>query len=305
MSTPEKDAEALRTAMNGIGTDEAAIIKIIANRTNEQRQEIKLAYKTAYNRDLIKDFNDELSGNFRIAVLALFETPVDYDVQQLHNAMKGFGTDEDTLIEILATRPNWMLEKVKARYAELYKKDLEKEIESETSGDLKQLMMLLLQCNRSENTKPNDHECQLKEKELQEESEGEIKESMFSKISKMSSPTELLLIVSYYHKFPDKTILQAIENEPSFSNDVKKLLNTIVNVKINPSEYFATRVNVAIKRLGTNDNLLIRVLVTCNKIDMPQIKQCYKQLYGKDMLEDIKKDCSGDYLKLLLELTGH
>ena len=53
MSTPEKDAEALRTAMNGIGTNEAAIIKIIANRTNEQRQEIKLAYKTAYDRDFL------------------------------------------------------------------------------------------------------------------------------------------------------------------------------------------------------------------------------------------------------------
>ena len=41
MSTPEKDAEALRNAMKGMGTDEAAIIKIIANRTNAQRQKIK------------------------------------------------------------------------------------------------------------------------------------------------------------------------------------------------------------------------------------------------------------------------
>ena len=64
-------------------------------------------------------------------------------------------------------------------------------------------------------------------------------------------------------------------------------------------------VNKAIKGWGTNDNLLIRVLVTRDEIDMPQIKQYYKQLYGKDMLADIKSDCSGDYQKLLIELAGH
>ena len=125
---------------------------------------------------------------------------------------------------------------------------------------------------------------------------------MFSDIFTKSLPT---LIGSYYNKLPDKTILQTIENEPSFSNDMKKLLSTIVNASINPSEYFATRVNQAIKGLGTNDNLLIRVLVTRDEIDMPKIKECYKNLYGRDMLEDIKDDCSGSYRELLLELAGH
>jgi hypothetical protein len=46
-------------------------------------------------------------------------------------------------------------------------------------------------------------------------------------------------------------------------------------------------------------------LVTRNEIDMPQIRECYKKLYEKDMLEDIKKDCSGEYEQLLLELAGH
>ena len=63
--------------------------------------------------------------------------------------------------------------------------------------------------------------------------------------------------------------------------------------------------NKAVKGWGTNDNMLIRVLVTRDEIDMPQIKQYYKQLYGKDMLEDVKYDTSGDYKNLLIELASH
>ena len=305
MSNIEKDAETLRNAMKGIGTDEAAIIKVIANRTNDQRQKIKLAYKTAYGRDLIADLKSELRGNFEDAVLALFETPVDFDVRELNKAMKGAGTDEDTLIEIIASRPNWMLKKIKDRYKELYKKDLESAVSSEVRGDLKRLLVSLLQANRSENTKPKDSDCEAKAKELYSAGEGKwgTDESTFNKIFTMSSPMELALIARHYHKLSGHTILQAISKE--FSGDMKKLLNTIVYAIISPSEYFATRVNQAIKGWGTNDSLLIRVLVTRDEIDMPQIKQYYKQLYGKDMLADIKSDCSGDYQKLLIELAGH
>ena len=305
MSTPEKDAETLRNAMKGLGTDEAAIIKVIANRNNAQRQKIKSAYKTAYGRDLIDDLKSELKGNFEDAVVALFEPPVEYDVDQLRKAMKGAGTDEDTLIEIIASRPNWLLKQIKDKYQEKYNKSLEDAIAGEVGGDLKRLLTSLLQCSRSENAHPNDAECQKKAKELFDAGEGKwgTDESVFNKIFTLSSPMELALISRHYHKLSGKTILEAIKKE--FSGDMQKLLTTIVYAIISPSEYFATRVNKAIKGWGTNDNLLIRVLVTRDEIDMPQIKQYYKQLYGKDMLADIKSDCGGDYQKLLIELAGH
>ena len=49
----------------------------------------------------------------------------------------------------------------------------------------------------------------------------------------------------------------------------------------------------------------MRVLITRDEIDMPQIKECYKKLYGSSMIEDIKKDISGQYRKLMLELCHH
>ena len=120
----QKDAEDLRTAMKGFGTDEQALIKICANRTNSQRQQIKAAYVSLYGRDLIADLKSELHGKFEDAMVALFTDPIEYDADQLREAMKGAGTNEDTLIEIIASRPPHILAAVKAKYQQKYQRDL-------------------------------------------------------------------------------------------------------------------------------------------------------------------------------------
>jgi annexin A7/11 len=187
----------------------------------------------------------------------------------------------------------------------MYKKELIKEVRSETSGAFKNLLTSLLMGNRSENRNPNEAQCEQDAKDLYEAGEKKFgtDSSVFNKIFALRSPQELGVIARNYHKITGHTILKAIDNE--FSGDTRKLLNAIVYASLSPSEYFATKVNKAIKGWGTNDKMLIRVLVTRDEIDMPQIKQYYKQLYGKDMLDDIKSDTSGDYKKLLVELAGH
>lgn len=305
MSNPEKDAETLRNAMKGTGTDEATIISILANRTNEQRQKIKLFYKSSYGRDLIDDLKSELSGDFEDAVIALFDEPIVYDCKVLYKAMKGAGTDEDTLIEIISSRPSSVLKQIKEKYQVLYKKDLEKEVSSEVSGDFKRLLISLLQCNRSENNNPNQSECEKKAKELYAGGKGKwgTDESIFNKIFTLSSPNELATISRAYHKQTKKSLIEAIDDE--FSGDMKRLLHAIIVAVISPAEYFATRINKACKGMGTNDELLTRIIVTRDEIDMPLIKQYYQQLYKKDLIDVIKSETSGDYRKLLVELAAH
>ena len=301
----QKDAEDLRKAMKGFGTDEAALIKICANRTNSQRQAIKAAYKAAFGRDLIADLKSELHGKFEDAMIALFADPIEYDADQLREAMKGLGTNEDTLIEIIASRPPHILRAVKERYQQKYQRDIETDVKKETHGTLQHLLIALLQCNRSVNTNPNIDQCAQIAQEIYQAGEAKLgtDSSVFNKYFCSLSPMELACVAQQYHKLTGHTILQAIDKE--FSGDSKKAFRTIVYATLSPSEYFATRVNDAIKGWGTKDHLLIRILITRDEIDMPQIKQYYKQLFGKDMVQAVKSDISGDYQKLMIELCDH
>ena len=301
----QADAEALRKAMKGFGTDEAALIKICANRSNQQRQAIKAAYKAAFGRDLIEDLKSELHGKFEDAMIALFTEPIEYDADQLRAGMKGMGTNEDTLIEIIASRTPQVLRLVKEKYKQKYKRDLEEDVKKETHGTLQHLLISLLQCSRSVNTNPNPNQMAAIAQEIYKAGEAKLgtDESIFNKYFCTLSPHELAVMAQQYHKITGHTILDAIDKE--FHGDSKKALKTIVYATLSPSEYFATRVNDAIKGWGTQDHLLIRILITRDEIDMPRIKQYYKQLYGKDMVQAIKNDISGDYQKLMIELCDH
>ena len=302
--TTESDCHDLNEAIKS-SKGQNEIIKIICNRTNEERQKIKQLYITSYGEDLEKALCSKLSGNFEDCIVALLNTPSEYDAKQLHKAIAGLGTDEDTLTEIIATRPKWKIEEIKAEYEKLYNVTLEKDIQGDTSGTYRQLLVALLQGGRSENPYPNEKECKKICEELYNGGEA-IKgtdNDLFIKYFANKSPAELAMVSRLYHKKYNKSLLDVIEKE--FSGDVKVLFSTLLKALVKPAEYFATRVNKAVKGWGTNNNLLIRILVTRDEIDMPQIKKCYKELYKKDMLEDIKDDTSGDYRELLIELAGH
>jgi annexin A7/11 len=301
----DEDAAALRKAMKGLGTDEKAIIKIIANRTNRERLAMIESFKRQFKRDLIKDLKSELSGKFEDATLALFKDPIEYDCYSLNLAMKGAGTNEDTLIEILATRPNYYINQIKEKYKILYKKSLEEHLTSELSGDLKRVMLTLASAYRSTNANADITDCTNKVEQLYKAGEKRLgtDEKVFYDILTKASPEEIKLMNKLYTQKYNHGLLTAIDKE--FSGNLKKLLKTMIQVSLDPAEYFATRVNYAIKGIGTKDTLLIRILVTRDEIDMPQIKAAYKRLYNQDMVQAIEKDTSGDYKRLLVELASH
>ena len=299
-----KAAEDLRKAMEGFGTDEEHLILVVTSNKTQERLKIKKAYEEKYKKNLIDDLKSELSGKFEDAMVALFKEPVEYDCECIYNAMKGAGTDENCLIEVIASRPNWLLEKIKKKYSELYKKELVEDIKADTSGDFQKILEGILRCKRSEVKEINKENCEKIAKELSEtKEEGWVvndESSVFYNYIMNSSPKELSAIAREYYRLSGKTIIDGIEN--NFKGDAKDLLKSILYSLVSPSEYFATRIKKAIEGFGTDNKTLIRILITRCEVDMNIIKKYYKQLYNKEMIEDIKNDISGDYQKLMIEL---
>ena len=310
MGDIDKDVETLKKSLKIGGAekvDENAIIKLLANRNNVMRQQLRNYYNKKFNRDLVSDLKAELDGKFEAAIVALLDDPFIYDAKSLHKAMKGVGTDTDACIEIICTRPNWYLKNIMTAYTNLTGGDLIKDLKSEVKlmGNTGTLLCTLLQCQRSENPTPNKETI---EKYADDLIKGGIQklgtdEKLFMDILTKTSTPELQLLIDTYQKKAGESLLVSIDKE--FTGDVKKTLKTIIYANTTPSEYFAQRVNEAISSGGQKDELLMRILITRDEVDMPKIKECYKTLYGKDMVESIKEATLGDYKNLLVELCDH
>lgn len=121
--------------MKGIGCNDEVLVKILCQRVNSQRQQIAKNFKTSFGRDLLEDVKSETSGDLKKLFIALLTPTLDYYCNELFDACKGIGTDENTLIEILCSLNNRDVEMVKKRFHELYKVELEKVLIGETSGE--------------------------------------------------------------------------------------------------------------------------------------------------------------------------
>jgi len=301
----DNDCSALKSAMKGLGTDEDSIINILTQRNNEQRYMMRQRYQYLFKKDLIKELKSELHGNFEDAVIALLDSPFELDCKGLHHAMTVPGTDEEALIEILGTRPSYQLAQDKLLFQELYKKDLVKYVESETSGHFRKILLALLQCQRHDFSYPiNMTELQSEAHQLYQGGAARwgTDESVFTRIFSTRSPAEIAYIAQCYQQISGVDLYTSLKKE--FSGNAEKALCGIFYASINPPEYFATRIRDAIQGSGTKDTNLIRVIVSRAEWDLPLIKQAYRQLYNRDIITDVQNDTHGDYKKILTALLA-
>ncbi|KAK4821236.1 hypothetical protein QYF61_016535 [Mycteria americana] len=299
-----RDAEILRKAMKGFGTDEQAIINVVANRSNDQRQKIKAAFKTMYGKDLIKDLKSELSGNVEELILALFMPRTYYDAWSLRHAMKGAGTQERVLIEILCTRTNQEIREIVNCYKSEFGRDIEQDIRADTSGHFERLLISMCQGNRDENQTVDYQKAQEDAQRLYQAGEGKLgtDESCFNMVLASRSFPQLKATVEAYSRIANRDLLSSIDRE--FSGNVERGLKTILQCALNRPAFFAERLYYSMKGAGTDDSTLIRIIVTRSEIDLVQIKQMFAQMYQKTLATMIASDTSGDYRRLLLAIVG-
>uniref|UniRef100_A0A915EWW2 Annexin n=1 Tax=Echinococcus canadensis TaxID=519352 RepID=A0A915EWW2_9CEST len=312
------DVEALCKSMRCWGTDEETIIKILGGRTSEERLQIVDLYKRKYGRELAHDLDGDLSGHFRDCAILLTEDPIYLMAKSLYYAMKGVGTNENTIIEIIVGCTNEEINKLKQSYISVLrdkgikdpKRTLETDIRSETTG---YFCKMLLQILKGDNPDPTPEQLQtIKQRGgdimvNQNEVTRAVKQ-LVEALEKSKNSTSALLLSAFQHKnvweiaamekeykkTSGKSLIPAISE--AVSGEFGALLTAMVEHAIDRPKFYSEALYHAMVGQGTHDFLLMR-------IDLLNIKETFDKDH-KSLVEWIKGETSGYYEQLLLTLLN-
>ncbi|XP_056274815.1 annexin A3a isoform X2 [Pseudoliparis swirei] len=287
------DVEALRKAIEGLGTKEKTLIDILTHRSSAQRQLICEAYQEATGRTLVDDLRGDTSGDLEELLVALATPPATLDCHEVMRAMKGAGTTDSTLIEIFASRSNQQIKALTDVYLEETEKKLTLDLKTEVSGDFSDALLLLAEGKRDENTTVDTEKAKEDAKTLYEAGEKKwgTDESKFVDILCQRSVPQLRQTLVEYKNISGKTLQQSIEGE--MSGDLEELLVAIVKCVKSVPTYFAERLHESMKGAGTDESTLNRIMVSRSEIDMLDIRAEFKKLYEYSLHSAIKSDLSG------------
>lgn len=297
------DCEALNSAMQGLGTDEDLITETISKRSNSQRLEVKEKFGQMFGKSLEETLKDELGGNYEDCVLAMFKSPTELDASEIRDAIKGGGTDEKVLIEILCSRTNDEINSIKEKYNELFEADLVEDIESDTSGSFGALMYSVVQAARDEDELVEDEKVAEDVEALIDAGEGQwgTDESRFNVILASRSYDHLSAVFDMYEERSEKNMEEVISSE--MSGDVEDAMLAIVKCVRSKSAFYTERLYKSMKGAGTDDRTLIRIIVSRAEIDLKDIKERFGEMYDQSLEDFITDDCSGDYKRILLSIV--
>uniref|UniRef100_A0A665TUV2 Annexin n=1 Tax=Echeneis naucrates TaxID=173247 RepID=A0A665TUV2_ECHNA len=286
------------------GVDEDVIISVLVRRNNEQRQKIKAVYEASTGERLDEALKGALRSDFEDVSLALLMTPAHLDAYLLRKATKGFGTNEEVLVEVLATRSNQEIREIKKVFKEEYEQDLEEVIKDETSGDFATALLAMLKANKDE-THEVDIALARKDAEIlfeAGENSAGIDVSAFIDILTTRSGKQLSKTFQQYACVSDITLPKALDME--LGGDIEDCLIAIVKCAWNTPAFFAERLHMAMKGHGTCEDTLTRVLVSRSEVDLKRIVEEYRAMYDESLQEHIVRDTEEHYQKILLGLCG-
>ncbi|XP_044051179.1 annexin A3a [Siniperca chuatsi] len=298
------DAEALRKAIEGLGTKEQTLIDILTHTSSAQRQLICEAYQKATGRALLEDLKGDTSGNFEDLLAALVTPPAAYDCHEVMRAMKGAGTADSILIEIFASRSNEQIKALNDVYLRETQKKLTLELKNEVSGDFANALLLLAEGKRDVSTTVDTEKAKKDAKTLYDAGEKKwgTDESKFVDILCQRSIPQLRQTLVEYKNISGKTLQQSIEGE--MSGELEELLVAIVKCVKSVPAYFAERLYESMKGGGTDESTLNRIMVSRSEIDLLDIRAEFKKLYKYSLYSAIKSDLSGDHGDCVKAICG-
>jgi annexin A7/11 len=303
----EFQANDLRKAMAGMGTDEKKLINIMASVPDAPHMvKLRHTYQDIHRRNLINDLEKETTGWFEQALTSLARGPLLEDARLVDHSIRGAGTKETILNDIVLGRSNADLNAIKRCYYEIYHKDMVKEVREDLSLKTARLFEYVLEAARAEESAPVlPHEVDLNVQKLHDGTEtvkvGTNQDVVCHLMAHASDGMIRAMNLRYkerYHLTLDELFKR------HFTGHMRDALRLMAARAVDPVKSDADELEESMKGMGTKDELLINRLIKAhwNREHFRQVKFAYKQFYGTDLATRIHGETSGDYRKLLVAL---
>ncbi|ESQ40970.1 hypothetical protein EUTSA_v10014138mg [Eutrema salsugineum] len=301
---PEEDANQLNEAFKGWGTNEGMIISILAHRNATQRNFIRAVYSANYDKDLLKELDKELSGDFERAVMLWTFDPAERDAYLAKESTKMFTKNNWILVEIACTRSSLEFLSAKQAYQARYKTSLEEDVAYHTSGDLRKLLVPLVSTFRYTGDEVNmmlaSSEAKILHEKIEEKAYGD--EDLI-RILTTRSKAQISATLNHFNDKFGTSITKYLKEDSD--NEYVQLLKAVIKCLTYPEKYFEKVLRQAINKVGTDEWALTRVVTTRAEFDMERIKEEYLRRNSVPLDRAIAKDTHGDYEDILLALLGH
>ncbi|KAJ5652192.1 annexin ANXC3.2 [Penicillium longicatenatum] len=297
-----READSLRRAMKGFGTDDKTLIMVLAPLDPLQMAAVRAAYSKGHRRDLHKDIESETTGHFEEGLLAIVDGPLRYDADSAREAVKGLGTKEWLLNDVLLGRSNADIHAIKTAYEHSFHRSLVQDVKDDLSMKTADLFTAVLRGARQDEYVPINHQnIESSARAIHETTAGRVVNDATEvcAIFARSSDAELRAIT---HAFQERYHLSLEKHlKECFSGHLEDALVHILRSANDPVMRDACLINSCI---GSADELLVSRIVRLhwNRPHMNQVKLAYRHRFGKDLVSRIRNEVDGDCGRLLVAL---
>ncbi|KAJ3669233.1 hypothetical protein LUZ60_011183 [Juncus effusus] len=299
-----EDAQKLRKAFEGWGTDEKTVIDILTHRNAEQRTQIRLVYEEEFKENFFKRLESELSGHFEKAVYRWVFAPVQRQALLAHNAIISKEFDFLVIVEIACVNSPDELLAVKKMYQALYKHSMEEDIASYTTGNIRALTFALVGTYRYGGDEIDTVVAQSEAKILNEAiNKGDFNDQEIIRILSTRSKAQLNATFNCFKDANTVSITKALVGETP--NDFALALRSLIRCIINPAKYYEKVVRNALQHHHKDEDTLTRVIVTRTEKDLKEIKELFHKRANVTLEQTVANETHGDYKHFLLALIGN
>lgn len=300
-------ADDLRRAMKGFGTDEKLLIQTLARLGPLEVNSVKTAFNARHRRDLMKDVHSETSGYFREGLEAIVRGPLEQDCHVLHEAIRGIGTKESALNDVLLARSNADVNAIKQHYHHKYGRRLETDVKGDLSLKTEQMFDIVMSARRNEESAPViPQEIDRDVQNIYHATEGRAGTDQISvcQITSTRSNGQLRAIAHGYRQKFHHSLEEVIRKE--FSGHMEDALLFQIRAAEDPAKHDADLLEESMRGMGTKDEALVRriVMVHWNPDRLHQCKAAYRHFYKQELAQRIRGETRGDYENLMLACIG-